>query len=158
MSITDMMLFEDDVHILTCSRDRSFLCWDLRQERRISSHTQRMGGINAICLSRDQTQVLTAGQEKKISFWDLRIESPIKMIHKAHLEEANCIAVAHNVGVFATGGSDHIVKLWDFKTGTLLVDGVGHSGSIRRLKFSPDDRQLVSVGDDGNIFVWNMYT
>lgn len=23
-------MFDDDVHALTCSRDKSFLCWDLR--------------------------------------------------------------------------------------------------------------------------------
>lgn len=158
MSITGMALFDDDIHVISCSRDRSLLCWDLRQERRISSHTQRMGGISSICLSRDQTQVLTVGQEKKISYWDLRIESPIKLIQKAHLDEATCIAVAHNLDVIATGGTDHVVKLWNFQTGELLVDGIGHSGTVRKLRFSPDDRQLVSVGDDGNIFVWNMYT
>jgi WD40 repeat protein len=25
------------------------------------------------------------------------------------------------------------------------------------LKFSPDDKQLVTVGEDGVIFVWNLY-
>lgn len=62
------VLFDDDVHAVTCSRDKSFLCWDLRREKRISSHTQRMGGINAVCLSRDQSLVLTAGQEKRITY------------------------------------------------------------------------------------------
>ena len=65
-------MFDDDVHALTCSRDRSFLCWDLRREKRISNHTQRMGGINAIVLSRDQTQVISSGKfekNKKKSFF-----------------------------------------------------------------------------------------
>lgn len=29
MGVTDLVLFEDDIHLLSCSRDRSFLCWDL---------------------------------------------------------------------------------------------------------------------------------
>ena len=24
------VLYDDDIHALTCSRDKSFLCWDLR--------------------------------------------------------------------------------------------------------------------------------
>ncbi|OQS03482.1 cleavage induced hypothetical protein [Thraustotheca clavata] len=158
MPVTSLALFEDDVHLLSSSRDKSFLCWELRTERRIASHIQRMGGINAVALSRNQSIVLTVGQEKRISFWDLRIETPINIISKAHIDEATCIAVAHTMPLFATGGTDQIVKLWNFDTGALIVDGVGHSGSVCSLAFSPDDRQLVSVGDEGGIFVWNIYT
>ncbi|KAF0720692.1 Aste57867_117 [Aphanomyces stellatus] len=158
MAVTGLALYEDDVHLLSCSRDKSFLCWELRTERRIASHIQRMGGLNAIALSRNQSIVLTVGQEKRISFWDLRIESPVNVVTKAHADEATCLAVAHTMPYFATGGTDQLIKLWAFDTGTLLMDGIGHSGSVRALAFSPDDRQLVSVGDEGSIFVWNIYT
>ncbi|KAG6618933.1 WD repeat-containing protein 16 [Phytophthora cinnamomi] len=117
-----------------------------------------MGGINTVALSADQRLVLSAGQEKRISYWDLRIDTPVTVIQKAHDEEATCIAVAHNLEAFATGGNDRLVKLWDFNTNQLIMDGVGHSGNVRGLAFSPDDRQLVSVGDDGCVFVWNLYT
>ncbi|KAL4169229.1 hypothetical protein KRP22_010152 [Phytophthora ramorum] len=158
MTVTSLALYRDDLHVISCSRDRSLLCWDLRNERRISSHIQRMGGINTVALSADQHLVLSAGQEKRISYWDLRIDTPVTVIQKAHDEEATCIAVAHNLEVFATGGNDRLVKVWDFNTNQLIMDGVGHSGNVRGLAFSPDDRQLVSVGDDGCVFVWNLYT
>lgn len=158
MAVTSLALYEDDLHVLSSSRDRSILCWDLRSERRISSHIQRMGGINTVALSANQKLVLSAGQEKRISFWDLRIDSPVNVIQKAHDEEATCIAVAHRLEIFATGGNDRLVKLWDANTGELIMDGVGHSGNVRSVAFSPDDRQLVSVGDDGSIFIWNVYT
>ena len=57
----------------------------------------------------------------------------------------------------ATSGSDQIVRLFDYATGQLLQKGVGHSGVISKVAFSPDDRQLVSVGSDGCVFVWNLY-
>jgi WD40 repeat protein len=175
--VTSLCMFDDDAHALSCSRDRSFLCWDLRRERRISNHTQRMGGVNAITLSKDQTQVLTVGQEKKVTYWDLRESTPLKVLDYSRAElggniapmippgvnvleatsEAMCIAVSNSGSVFATGGTDHMVKFWDFQTGELLMDGVGHSGTVRSLNFSPDDRQLISVGDDGCIFIWNCY-
>ena len=156
-SVTDLALFDDDVHAISCSRDRSFLCWDLRQEKRVSNHTQRMGGINAVALSKDQTQVMTVGQEKKITYWDLRETAPVQQVHKAHDGEAVCIAVSNNGDFFATGGTDQAVMLWDYASGACLASGVGHSGCVHQLKFSPDDRQLVSVGNDGCVFVWNVY-
>ena len=59
--------------------------------------------------------------------------------------------------LLATGGTDQLVKLWDYARGTCLADGVGHSNTIVSLAFSPDGKQLISVGQDGNIFVWNVY-
>lgn len=155
--VNELVLFDDDVHALSCSRDRSFLCWDLRREKRISSHTQRMGGINSIALSRDQTQVLSVGQEKKITFWDLRVPNPTQFIDPAHNGEARCIAVSNRGTLFATGGVDQMVKLWDMRTGGLVSDGIGHSGAVNCVRFTPDDKQITSVGDDGSVFVWNVF-
>lgn len=158
LPVTDLALYRDDLHVISSSRDRSLLCWDLRNERRISSHIQRMGGINTVALAANQTLVLSAGQEKRISYWDLRIDTPVNVIQQAHKEEATCIAVAHSLEIFASGGNDRVVRLWDYNSGQLLMDGRGHSGNVRGLAFSPDDRQLVSVGDDGSVIVWNIYT
>eukprot|EP00753_Platysulcus_tardus_P020616 PLAT8282.1.p1 GENE.PLAT8282.1~~PLAT8282.1.p1 ORF type:complete len:625 (-),score=294.66 PLAT8282.1:68-1903(-) len=158
MRVTQLALFDDDMHVLSCSRDRSFLLWDLRKEKRISNHTQRMGGINCIVLSRDQTRVLSVGQEKKITYWDLRTPDPIKLISPAHRDEATCIALSRNGRLLATGGTDQVIKLWDYDSGELIQSSGAHSGLVHALYFSPDDRQLVSVSEDGTVFVWNVYS
>lgn len=31
--VTSLLLYDDDVHALSCGRDRALLCWDLRSER-----------------------------------------------------------------------------------------------------------------------------
>ena len=42
----------DDVHVVSASRDRSIITWDLVRERRVAQHTQRVGSINAFELHR----------------------------------------------------------------------------------------------------------
>jgi len=34
--VTKVQLFDDDVHLLSSARDRSILCWDLKNEKRVS--------------------------------------------------------------------------------------------------------------------------
>jgi len=161
--VTRVTLFDDDVHAVSCSRDKSFLTWDLRHDKRISAHTQRMGGISDIALNHDQTLVMTCGQERTISFWDLREPYPVLLIERPeqgmHSDEATSIAVSHSGSLFATGGADHVVKLWQISHDrpVLLQSNVGHTGAITGMSFTTDDRQLVSIGADGCIFVWNIF-
>ena len=118
-----------------------------------------MGGINGVALSKDQTIVLTVGQERRVTSWDLREQNPIGVrdLSPDLGDEAMTIALSHSGLLFATAGTAQLLKLWDFNTLELLAVGKGHSGLICDVKFSPDDRQIVSVGDDGNVFVWNVF-
>lgn len=43
----------------------------------MSTHLQRMGGVNRVDLTPDETLVLTAGQERRLTFWDLREHDPV---------------------------------------------------------------------------------
>ena len=42
--------------------------------------------------------------------------------------------------------------------GEQVAAGVGHSGTITRLRISPDKRIVVSVGSEGAIFIWHMFS
>ena len=75
----------------------------------------------------------------------------MRLISPAHDGEANCVTISHSGGLVATGGTDDMVKLWAMDSGELLAEGSAHSGHVLSLSFSPDDRQLVSVGEDGNV-------
>ncbi len=68
------------------------------------------------------------------------------------------LAPANTRDVVATGGTDGIVRLWDVRSsGHCLAECVGHSGDVKKVVWAPDDKQLVSVGADGAILLWNVY-
>jgi len=157
--VTSLAIYADDAHVLSASSDRSFMCWDLRRERRISAHTQRAGGINALAISRDQSLVLTVGKERRLQLWDIREAAPVQSFGPVHgaAGEGTTVAAAHARDVVVTGGTDGLVRLWDLRAGKPVADCVGHSGRVAKLAWSPDDRQIASVGADGAVLLWNVF-
>lgn len=155
LRINQLCLYDSNKYVLSCCRDRSFLCWDLMSERRITAHSQTNGGINGITLTADQKSVITVGKEQSVSIWDLRNPRPVASWR--HGDEGTCVAVARTLPIIATGGVGQVVKVWDLRTGKLLCRGVGHSAPITDISFSPDDKQIVSVGRDACVMIWNVY-
>ena len=43
--VTRVQLYGNETQLVTASRDRALLQWDLKSEKRISAHIQRMGGF-----------------------------------------------------------------------------------------------------------------
>lgn len=67
------------------------------------------------------------------------------------------ILSSHDGSLIATGGSTGVVRLWDACTFELLSEVTGHSDVINSLKFTPDDKQIISGGEDGSIFCWCVF-
>jgi WD40 repeat protein len=108
---------------------------------------------------RDETLVAAVGQEKRLTLWDLRNHDPLSVTNLSPdgTDEAMAVAISGNGEWIATGGTSQLLKIWSTRTMTLLTTEEGHCGTIVDLKFSPDDKQIVTVGADGIILVWNIY-
>ena len=156
--VTSITITDDDTVAYSGSRDRCILKWDLKLEKRVFCHMQRMGGINNIVLSRDESHILSVGQEKKLKYWHL---STPDAVHQEFLEneddEGRCISISQDGRFVATGGTMGVVRLFRYETGKMITFVRGHSSTINSLSFSPDDKQIVSVGEDGSIFIWCVF-
>ena len=105
--------------------------------------------------------VISSGQEFKVKFYGINgFEAVfIKELAGCHaFAEVSEIEVARNCKYLVTGGSDKIIKIWDYaaRSNAMRSQGfIGHSYAITHMAFSLDSRYLVSCanGPDG-IFVW----
>ncbi len=57
---------------------------------------------------------------------------------------------------YSGGESACGVRLWNLKTGELIVKLSGHSDWVQSVAFSPDGLTLASGGDDQTIKIWRI--
>jgi WD40 repeat protein len=68
-----------------------------------------------------------------------------------------CVAVSPTGNYLAVCGG-FALSVFDLLSGIrLMAQGIGHSEPIVSLAWSPDEKQIVSVGDDCCVCVWNFY-
>ena len=65
------------------------------------------------------------------------------------------IVASPDSSLFATGGEDGIVRLWETATGKLTAECRGHARKVLALAFRPDSRRLVSASADGTVRQWD---
>jgi len=91
-----------------------------------------------------------------IWLYDL-IDGKKSTILMAHTAGIKTIALSPDEKTLASGGSDGIVRLWDFPSGTHKQSFIGHEAEIFSVVFSPDGKTLVSASIH-NTNLWDINT
>jgi energy-coupling factor transporter ATP-binding protein EcfA2 len=66
------------------------------------------------------------------------------------------IAFSPDGRLVASGGSDHMVKIWEVHSGRLLQQLIGHASTVRSVDFSSDGRLLASGSGDKTVKMWEI--
>eukprot|EP00820_Chromera_velia_P023794 Cvel_45.t2-p1 / transcript=Cvel_45.t2 / gene=Cvel_45 / organism=Chromera_velia_CCMP2878 / gene_product=WD repeat-containing protein 16, putative / transcript_product=WD repeat-containing protein 16, putative / location=Cvel_scaffold5:264954-267049(+) / protein_length=575 / sequence_SO=supercontig / SO=protein_coding / is_pseudo=false len=157
--VSRALLSADNQQVVSVGRDRTMMLWDLRTQKRLTSHFVRGGGINGVCLSpSDPNVAVTISQPREMMWWDFRSPKPTRTLVME--KEQLSIAASKSIGTrpyVAVGGSDRIVRLFDMDEGRHLVSGEAHTAGVSSLDFSADDKQIVSAGLDQTLCIWNFF-
>jgi len=146
----------DDTECVTASADGSCITWSL-------TDTHPFVRINALFAANffksvayhpDESQLLTCGTDRKITYWDVHNMNAIRIIDGSDSADVNSLHVNSDGKFFVSGGADKKVNLWNYDEGSKYYVGEGHSGSVSKVRISPDEKRVISVGTEGGIFIW----
>lgn len=66
------------------------------------------------------------------------------------------VAISPDGRLLATGGDDHVVRIWELDEAEVSARLLGHNDWVRAASFSPDGRLLATAGNDRQIRLWSM--
>ena len=117
--------------------------------------------IEKVAFSPDGTQIITGGGQSTTTVWDARTGEPVLAL-KEHLSMSVAFSPDGTRIVAGGGRNDQPgeVKVWDAKTGTVLLNLVApHGGpSVTSASFSPDGTRIVTGSFDETVKVWDART
>lgn len=153
--VNSIYINEDNSECVTASNDGSCIVWSLaRYVRNLCLFAST--NFKAVLYHPDQSQLLTTGTDRKVTNWDVAHGDTIRIIDGSNDNTINCLDITEDGEAFVSAGADKLVKLWGYDEGKCYAQGIGHSGSVLKTRISPDGKTIVSVGDEGAIFLWTM--
>ncbi|XP_059667920.1 uncharacterized protein LOC132313247 isoform X2 [Cornus florida] len=141
-----------------CSFQGFRLNLQLTLEKVIGLTTKNANGLDASILNSKSVCVYIAGCVVVIYNVDSGIQSHL-MVSNRMPKPLSCVAISRDGNFVAAGESGHrpAVLIWDSATLAFVSELKGHQYGVACIAFSPDGKQLVSVGFplDAYICLWD---
>ena|GEM_PF-1650788 len=110
-------------------------------------------GIQGISFSPDGNYIISGGEDGSIRVWDLNSEKIVSTIDSnttwitdvEFSKDGNTVLLSSGV----------MIKAYDFKTGTKLMEKQAHNDVIWDIEYSPDSKNFATCSNDGLIRIWN---
>ncbi|XP_018653876.1 putative f-box and wd40 domain protein [Schistosoma mansoni] len=112
--------------------------------------------FRCVCYHPTECQIITSGTDRKIGYWEVYDGSLIRQLDGSRTGSVNGMDITDDGDTFVTGGNDKLVKVWKYNEGEITHVGLGHTSPITRLRISPDQKSIVTVSEDGAIYIWEM--
>jgi WD40 repeat protein len=112
--------------------------------------------VKDMIFSADGRMLITNGGEEgdEIRFWDIATGKLLRRL-TWHTDLVLALGLSSKGDRLVSGSADRTIKLWRMEDGSLIGSLFGYTGEVTSVAFSPDDKFVISGGEDG-IAVWDV--
>jgi WD40 repeat protein len=145
------------------SDDRTARVWDLAnlggtQLRLLQGHGGQVSGVSFLGVSMEYF-VATCSLDCMARIYDLRDQTMVKKL-PFHSNAVNGLAFSESKWLFATGGDDGMIALYDVRTWQRVqaidADSDGSGGQVRRVAIDDTGRMLAAACETGAVLVYDV--
>lgn len=138
--------------------DCSVLSFDCKAARRIICHIVNNGLMTNMTQRKDsETELITCDSMGRLLHWDIDYRDPVLMVQDPSRATIKCCEVSPSGRFLAYVGEDQLLKVLDLQQQQIISVGQSHSGTVNSVAWTPDERQLISGGEDCCLAIWNFY-
>ncbi|MBM80719.1 MAG: hypothetical protein CMJ78_09015 [Planctomycetaceae bacterium] len=144
----------DGNSIISGDSDFTIRVWDIEKQAVSAVLAGHGRPIRAVALSPDGKRAISvsSGDTK---FWNLSTERPDQ---SGTPRNTHAVAYSSDGRFVVTGGEDEIIRLWETEGPRLRGQWAGHDSPIKSLRFSFDDKTVLSGDDSGVVLLWDVLT
>ena len=159
----------DDTALLSGWEDGSLQVFDLRAPGAPPRTRQRIHTESMLCLDMDAAgeHALTGAADRKLCVTPIapdgtpgeqsaQLPIPITTVSSGS-GGLQTVCMRPDGRVFAAGGWDHRVRVWQWRKLKPLAVLKQHTGTVNAVTYSPCSRWLASASADGTIALWNLF-
>lgn len=135
-----------------------WLLSSLPSSRFLERSLDNVGSVNAIALSPDG-KTLVSASFGTIRMWNLKTGGLVRTLNGVHSKKSvKSLAVSPDGSIFASGGDDNNLILWDLNTGRRIRTISAHKAAVNAIAFSSDGNTLATGSEDKTVRLWNPKT
>lgn len=160
--VRDLIVDDQNPHIVhSGAEDRLQVTYDLKHNKALVQHSTPSSNITGLTQRKDREhEVISSSLDGKLLFWDVDYAEPVGCIEAGGLgvqPRLRCCEISPSGRYVAVGTDDARLLLYDLKACLCIQECEAHSLGIVDVRWSPDQRQIVTAGRDRSIAVWNFF-